>query len=190
MKSEHIINRRGIRMVLYSGLLDVAHSRGLSSIDTEVMQIPDEENGNVAICHATVEMRDVATGTIKRFSGIGDASPENVGKNIIPHILRMSETRAKARALRDAINVAEALTDDESTVGEYESPSKHQAKRQGDTASELATEPQVYKLRKTIEDGGHSVEKFEQKHGSIAELSTYAVSAWIERLTPENKEAE
>jgi hypothetical protein len=39
------------------------------------------------------------------FTGIGDASPSNVTRMIAPHLIRMAETRSKARALRDAVNV-------------------------------------------------------------------------------------
>ena len=99
---------------MFAGLLDEAHSRGLSSIDTELVQVPTEENGQVAVVKATVQMEDGRT-----FSGIGDASPDNVGRNIVPHIIRMAETRAKARALRDAVNVGatalEELSDGDET---------------------------------------------------------------------------
>ena len=99
MKKEFTVERDGKTFVLYAGLLDMAHERGLKAVTTTLVQIPNEMNGNVAICHATVETEQ---GT---FTGLGDASPTNVNRMMSPHLIRMAETRAKARALRDAVNV-------------------------------------------------------------------------------------
>ena len=128
MRDEFMITRQGKQYVLYQGLLDEAHTRGLRGIDTELVQVPTAENGNVALVKAVVEMEAVDGSEGSRtFSGIGDASPENVGRNIVPHIIRMAETRAKARALRDAVNVGatalEELSDgDEAPPAAYPPP--------------------------------------------------------------------
>lgn len=109
MREEFMITRQGKQYVLFAGLLDEAHSRGLVGIDTELVQVPEESNGQVAIVKATVQIEDAevgkSSGELRTFSGIGDASPQNVSRNIVPHLIRMAETRAKARALRDAVNV-------------------------------------------------------------------------------------
>lgn len=123
MRDEFLITRQGKQYVLFAGLLDEAHSRGLKGIDTELIQVPTEENGNVAIVKATVEIEDAkATEGSRTFSGIGDASPGNVGRNIVPHIIRMAETRAKARALRDAVNVGATALEELSDADESEAP--------------------------------------------------------------------
>jgi hypothetical protein len=99
MKKQFIVNRQGKDFALYAGLLDQAHTEGLKRIETTLLQVPSEENGHVAIVHAIVETEKGC------FSGLGDASPLNVARPMVTVLIRLAETRSKARALRDAINV-------------------------------------------------------------------------------------
>ena len=92
-------NISGRDFIRFEGLLDLGHRQGLTSVETELLQSPAEDNGNGAICRASVTTE---RGT---FTGIGDACRGNVNKMILPHLIRMSETRAVARALRLACNI-------------------------------------------------------------------------------------
>jgi hypothetical protein len=103
---DQIINRQGKDFVLWAGLLDAAHRAGLQSIHTNLIQAPSSTNGGLAIVFAEAVFRWGS------YSGIGDASEANVGRMIAPHIVRMAETRAKARALRDALNVGMAAIEE------------------------------------------------------------------------------
>lgn len=103
---QHIIKHQGRDYVLFAGLLDAAHRDGLRQISTTLVQIPSMTNDYTAIVFATVA---TSRGS---FTGLGDASPENVNRMMAKSLIRMAETRAKARALRDAINLGEALADD------------------------------------------------------------------------------
>jgi hypothetical protein len=190
MREEYMIERDGRRFVLYAGLLEEAHARGLRSIETELLQVPKAENGEVAIARAVVRTED------GKFSGIGDASPGNVGRVVAPHIIRMAETRAKARALRDAINVG--VTALEELDGEPEEfvPAKEQARSRQpgpeprmpreENKNELpATRKQLNYLEALIadvvEDGAP---KFEEMVGKpISELTRGEASEWIGRLS-------
>lgn len=99
INDKFIINLQGKSYVTYEGLLDIAHQKNLKSIVVELVQIPTAENNMTAICKATATTKDGI------FTDFGDASPQSVNSSIIPHIIRMASTRAKARALRDLTNV-------------------------------------------------------------------------------------
>jgi hypothetical protein len=217
VREEFMITRQGKQYVLFAGLLDEAHSLGLRGIDTDLIQVPDDSNGNVAIVKATAEMEDD-----RRFSGIGDASPENVGRNIAPHLIRMAETRAKARALRDAVNVgATALEelsegDDAPPVPQGSSSrgrptpirggrqnSSQTADAEQDTPNGQPEKPASSKrggkARKSQVDllktlavewrGENGVERLETRLGKpLTDMTRAEADEWIDRLTPEGRE--
>ena len=194
MREEYMIERGGRRFVLYAGLLEEAHARGLRSIETELLQVPGAENGEVAIARAVVRTEE------GKFSGIGDASPGNVSRAIVPHLIRMAETRAKARALRDAINVGvaalEELGDEEVApeparetrpVQSSRTPGLQAGEGKDEVPKEAlpATRKQLNYLEALIadvvEDG---VPKFEDMVSKpISELSRGEASEWIGRLS-------
>ena len=82
MKKDFIVERSGKSFVLYAGLLDEAHTQGLKAINTTLVQVPNDENGRVAIVQATVETEK---GT---FSGLGDAAPDNVARPMVTCLIR------------------------------------------------------------------------------------------------------
>ena len=95
-----IMRIEGKEFVKYPGLLDLGHQKGISRIEVEPIQLPSKENGNMAICRATVISK-----TGETYIDIGDASPENVNSRIAKHLLRMASTRSIARALRSYTNI-------------------------------------------------------------------------------------
>lgn len=154
MRDEFLITRQGKQFVLFAGLLDEAHAKhGLRSIETELIQVPSAENGDVAIVYAVVRTEN------GKFTGIGDASPENVGKNIVPHVIRMAETRAKARALRDAINVGATSLEE-----------------LGPEEEEVSPRELLFRIV------GKRVAEFEEKYGSIAGLTDAGAQQHVDRL--------
>ena len=83
----------------YADLLAAAHEAGIKHLNTEAVQLPCAANGETAVVKAVIE-----TGR-GSFCALGDASPRNVEAEFLPHLIRVAETRAKARALRDALNI-------------------------------------------------------------------------------------
>jgi len=106
-------NIKGKDFVLYAGVLDLATQNGLLKLEVELLQYPSKENGNEAICRAIAEGK---SGQV--FSDIGDANPGNCHSMIAKHLIRMSSTRAKGRALRDMCNVGIACLEEISDFGD------------------------------------------------------------------------
>ena len=195
MREEFFIERQGKRFVLFAGLLDEAHQErhDLFSIDTLLVQAPNEKNGNVAIVFAKVTLdANEPPGERRYFTGLGDASPENVGRNIAPHLIRMAETRAKARALRDAVNVGVTAFEEIDSGAEDASESPKQATpppalKSVPAPSEepmQATRAQREMLRVLLEEWNEKgVMLFEQRNGPIDALNAAQANEHIERLS-------
>jgi len=95
-----VIEIEGNQFVKYAGLLDLGHQKGISQIEVEPLQLPTKDNGNFAICKATVVSKMGET-----FTDIGDANPNNCSSKVARHLLRLASTRAIGRALRTFTNI-------------------------------------------------------------------------------------
>lgn len=112
IKEKYTVKVKGVDTVTYPGKLDYGHQQGIKKLCTEIVQFPNKDNDNTAICMALVETED---GRI--FSDIGDASPSNVPSGCVQSYIRIASTRAKSRALGDAYNIG-ALGEEDIVVAE------------------------------------------------------------------------
>jgi hypothetical protein len=103
-----------------------------------VVQAGAAANGETWVVAAEVETE---RGT---FSGIGDASPANVPPDLQTALPRLAETRAKARALRDALNAGALVALEElgsPAAGEPLPPSPPPRPVPGDTPAPASPPP-------------------------------------------------
>lgn len=104
---QYIIKLQGQEFITFKGLLAIAHDEGLQSIATEMISLDkdttsEDKDGKTYITVATglCIFKATVSGSKGTYNAFGDASPKNVGRMIAPHLIRMAETRAIARALR------------------------------------------------------------------------------------------
>ncbi len=172
--------------VIFEGLLDVAHQEGLCLVDTEVKQFPDDGNDHTAVVRAVVKT-DKGT-----FSGTGDANSKNVNSMIAPHIIRMAETRAVARALRFACNIGITSLEELGDIHEGDNqhiPNRKRSEERKDTNNRV-TENQKRAIVKMIRQMGVSEEQVEplikEKYGAaLGDLSYDQCGSIIKKLTKE-----
>lgn len=98
MEKRFITQIQGKDFITYEGLLNAFHENGGKEINTELVQTHLGEE-------VFFVFKAVASGARGQYTGFGDACKANVNPMVIKHIMRMAETRAKARALRDYNNI-------------------------------------------------------------------------------------
>ena len=105
---QHVVMIQGHAFVKFAGLLQMAHERGLVSLTADWTY----NDGELSLAHAVATFQDG-----RRFEEAGDATPANTNRKVAAHFRRVALTRAKARALRDALGVelvaVEELADSE-----------------------------------------------------------------------------
>jgi hypothetical protein len=93
---QHVVLIQGRPFVKFTGLLQMAHERGLVSLTADWTY----NDGELSLAHAVATFQDG-----RRFEESGDATPANTNRKVASHFRRVALTRAKARVLRDALGV-------------------------------------------------------------------------------------
>lgn len=110
LRPDEQVNLKGKFHPLYRGILREAHENGLLELSVKLIEAPTAENGQTAICEATAVFP--GDGRERIFTEIGDCNERNCTPMIAAHRIRMAATRAKGRALRDALGIGEALVEE------------------------------------------------------------------------------
>jgi hypothetical protein len=94
--SKWIKKIHGKNFIQYAGLLAIAHEQGLIELAAEFISVTEK----LALAAARAVFKDG-----RKFWDAGDATPNNVHLQVKAHFPRVALTRAKARVLRDALNI-------------------------------------------------------------------------------------
>jgi hypothetical protein len=94
--SKWVKSIHGKDFIQYEGLLAMAHEQGLQELGSGFMTVSE----TLAIAFAWATFKDG-----RKFWDAGDATPDNVHTQVKVHFPRVALTRAKARVLRDALNI-------------------------------------------------------------------------------------
>lgn len=109
----YLVNLHGKEYITHAGLLELAHSQGIESITSVIVSFDPDSREAVVL--------STAVGERGTFTGIGDASPQNVSRNIASATLRMAETRSMNRAMRSYLGIG--MTTAEEMPQESSAPS-------------------------------------------------------------------
>ena len=104
---KYIIKIKGQDYVTYNGLLDLAHRLGLVDLRTELIHFDENKHSCIFKAHAVLQHNesDPTDHKVLTFTGYGHTDENNLKGFTKQFYIVMAETRAKARVLRDALNI-------------------------------------------------------------------------------------
>jgi hypothetical protein len=115
-KKNYFVEIKKKEAVKAVGLLVLGHEKGIKNLTTEVLQFPNKDNGGVCIVQANLIGYAWSPADKKiveaNFSAIGDASRENCSSMVADSFIRMAETRAVGRVLRNYTNIGMLCSDE------------------------------------------------------------------------------
>jgi len=100
-----IVNISGKNFMTYKGLLKLAHAKD-EDFSMELTESWVSEDMKMAWCKVRL------TAGKRIFDGFGSSTPENTKVMTASHPVEMCHTRAKGRALRDYLNIGEAMAEE------------------------------------------------------------------------------
>lgn len=105
---DEIVDIKGKKHVIYEGLLRLAHQKGLKKFEIIDKFVSDDMK------IAWVQVRAYCEKAKQEvfFDGIGSSTPDNTGTMTEHHPVEMAHTRAKGRALRDFLNIGQAMAEE------------------------------------------------------------------------------
>lgn len=108
-KSKFIVNIKGKEAVLAEGIKVLAHEKGIKKLNARIVQFPNKDNDNMCIVEAHLVGYDwdpvEKKVTEVEYTAIGDASPRNCTSMVSAAFIRMAETRAISRVLKNYTNI-------------------------------------------------------------------------------------
>lgn len=126
-REKFIVNIKGKDAIKADGLKAVAHAKGMSLLKSHILQYPNKENMGTCIVEAELKGYDWDPINEKirevEYTAIADANINNCTKMVASAYIRMAETRAFARVMRNYTDVdicaVDELNDDSSQQGDY-----------------------------------------------------------------------
>lgn len=177
-KAKFVKNLQGKEFMTYNGLIALGKDKGIKSMTSKILQYPSDNNNNTIIIEASLVGYEEVNGKLEEvtYTGIGDANTGNCNKQVGQHFIRMADTRAKGRALRDFLGIDMVMS--EELGGDAYAPAKI-SKAQSDLVGRLFEEKQIPKTeRKTFAEktcGTGDFKQYTQEMGDklIKALQSY-----------------